>query len=49
MYIPYDPCNDCKRKEMCNKCTHKALQINYKRVLNALTKEKLKANTPKER
>ena len=36
MYIPYDPCKDCKQKDKCDKCTHKALQINYERALNKI-------------
>lgn len=36
MFTPYNPCDDCKRKEMCNKCGYRASQINYERALNKI-------------
>lgn len=36
MYIPYNPCNDCKRKEMCNQCAFRNAQLNYQRALDKL-------------
>ena len=45
MYTPYNPCQDCKRKEMCSKCTHRALQENYQRALNTIIELSAKTNT----
>ena len=45
MFKPYSPCQDCKRKEMCDKCAHKALQENYHRALNKIIELSAKTNT----
>ena len=46
MYSPYNPCDDCKRKEMCNKCSHKALQENYQRALNKIIELSVELGKP---
>ena len=38
MFTPYEPCANCKRKELCEKCAYKALQINYQKALNEVIK-----------
>ena len=37
MYIPYNPCNDCKQKgKLCNKCALTNLELNYHRALEKI-------------
>ena len=45
MYTPYNPCQDCKHKEMCGKCAHRALQENYQRALNKIIELSAQTNT----
>lgn len=34
MFIPYDPCKDCKQpKETCRQCSYEAVKENYRRAL----------------
>lgn len=50
MYVPYNPCDCCKRKYtgQCSRCAINNLEINYKRALVKITeqtdKEKLVDN-----
>lgn len=34
MYVPYNPCDDCKQKgKLCNKCAFTNTELNYQRAL----------------
>ena len=37
MYIPYNPCNECKHKnKLCTQCAFKNTEQNYARALEAI-------------
>ena len=35
MITMYEPCSNCNHKQ-CERCTHHALQVNYKRALKRI-------------
>lgn len=45
MFTPYHHCDDCKRKDICDKCTFNAMQIEYQRALNKIIELSAKTNT----
>jgi hypothetical protein len=37
MYIPYNPCTDCKQKhKRCHQCAFKNAELNYQRALSKI-------------
>lgn len=45
MYIPYNPCTDCKHKDKkCHQCGFRNAELNYKRALEKIIELSNKLN-----
>ena len=46
-YIPYVPCDECKRKgEKCNQCAFRNAKLNYERALSEIIKLRKEQGKP---